>query len=98
MTEMREFIDRVVRSHTRAPIATYRVQMHAKFTFADAQKILPYLKQLGIGDLYSSPIFEARTGSQHGYDVIRHDRLNPELGGDDGFNQFSAALREADMG
>src|ERR1700744_2672223 len=72
--------------------------MHSEFTFADAQNVLPYLKQLGISDLYSSPIFEARPGSQHGYDVTRHDRLNPELGGEEAFNQLSAALRNAGMG
>ena len=72
--------------------------MHSEFTFADAQKILPYLRQLGISDLYSSPVFEARAGSRHGYDVTRHDRLNPELGGEAGFNQLSAALQEAGMG
>jgi (1->4)-alpha-D-glucan 1-alpha-D-glucosylmutase len=98
MPQTKECIDRVVHSAARAPISTYRVQMHAQFTFADAQKILPYLKQLGIGDLYCSPIFEARAGSQHGYDVIRHDRLNPELGGEDGFNNLSAAIHEAEMG
>ena len=96
--ELKECIDRVVHTDARAPISTYRVQMHAQFTFADAQKILPYLKQLGIGDLYSSPIFEARPGSQHGYDIIRHDRLNPELGGEAGFQQLSTALNEAKMG
>src|SRR5215471_7950676 len=98
MSEMKECIDRVVHSNARAPISTYRVQMHAQFTFSDAQKILLYLKQLGIGDLYSSPIFEARPGSQHGYDVIRHDRLNSELGGEDGFNSLCDALRNANMG
>ena len=98
MSEIKECIDRVVHSDARAPISTYRVQMHSKFTFSDAQRILPYLKKLGIGDLYSSPIFEARPGSQHGYDVTRHDRLNPELGGEEGFNALSTALREKEMG
>jgi (1->4)-alpha-D-glucan 1-alpha-D-glucosylmutase len=98
MPEIKKCIDRVVHSNARAPISTYRVQMHSQFTFCDAQKILSYLKQLGIGDLYSSPIFEARSGSQHGYDVIRHDRLNPELGGEDGFHALSTSLREKDMG
>lgn len=79
-------------------MSTYRLQMNGQFTFADAVKTLSYLKELGIGDLYSSPIFKARPGSMHGYDVIRHDRLNPELGGDEGFNNLSTALREADMG
>lgn len=60
--------------------------------------MLPYLKELGIGDCYASPIFEARPGSMHGYDVTRHDRLNPELGGEEHFSQFAAKLREAGMG
>ena len=98
MSELQECIDRVVHSDARAPISTYRVQMHSEFTFADAQKILPYLAQLGISDLYTSPIFEARAGSQHGYDVSRHDRLNQELGGTEGFDRLSASLREAGMG
>ena len=52
-------------------------------------KILPYLGRLGIGDFYASPIFEARPGSMHGYDVTRHDRLNPELGGAERFAPFA---------
>lgn len=96
--ELKTCIDRIARSDARIPASTYRVQMHSQFTFAQAQKILPYLKQLGIGDLYSSPIFEARPGSQHGYDVTRHDRLNPELGGEAGFDQLASALRETGMG
>ena len=82
----------------RTPASTYRLQMHEKFTFADAQAILPYLKKLGIGDVYLSPIFEARPHSMHGYDVARHDCLNPELGGEAGFAPFAAALREHGMG
>ncbi len=59
------------------------------------KRLLPYLKKLGIGDFYASPIFEARPGSMHGYDVTRHDRLNPELGGDEGFARFAAAAARA---
>lgn len=95
---MNDCIDKVLHTDARAPLSTYRLQMHSKFTFADAQAILPYLKQLGIGDMYASPIFEARPGSQHGYDVTRHDRLNPELGGDEGFEKLSAALQEQGLG
>jgi (1->4)-alpha-D-glucan 1-alpha-D-glucosylmutase len=94
----RDCVDRMLRSEARAPRSTYRVQMNAGFTFADAEKIFPYLKQLGIGDLYTSPIFEARPGSSHGYDVARHDRFNPELGGNDGFAHFSQNLRETGLG
>ncbi|MFP5230192.1 MAG: malto-oligosyltrehalose synthase [Acidobacteriota bacterium] len=82
----------------RAPLSTYRLQLHAGFSFADAEAVLPYLQVLGIGDCYASPIFEARPGSLHGYDVTRHDRLNPELGGEEGFARFSAKLRELGMG
>ena len=82
----------------RAPLSTYRLQLHAGFTFADAEAVLPYLQSLGIGDSYASPIFEARPGSMHGYDVTRHDRLNPELGGEEGFARFAARLRELGMG
>ncbi len=96
--EMRECVERVLHSDARVPASTYRVQMHKDFTFADAQAIAGYLKQLGIGDFYSSPIFEARPGSMHGYDVTRHDRLNPELGGQEGFASFSAELERQGLG
>jgi (1->4)-alpha-D-glucan 1-alpha-D-glucosylmutase len=96
--DMKECVERVLHADARVPVSTYRVQMHKDFTFADAQSIAGYLKQLGIGDFYSSPIFEARPGSMHGYDVTRHDRLNPELGGEEGFQSFSAELQRQGLG
>lgn len=98
MTDLKDCVDRVVQGDARAPIATYRVQMNSGFTFADAEQILPYLKELGVSDLYSSPVFEARHGSTHGYDVTSHDRFNPELGGEVGFCKFAESLRRMDMG
>jgi (1->4)-alpha-D-glucan 1-alpha-D-glucosylmutase len=91
-------IEREPQLAARVPLSTYRLQLHAGFAFAGAEAVLPYLKELGIGDCYASPIFEARPGSPHGYDVTRHDRINPELGGDEGFARLSAKLRELDMG
>src|SRR6201996_5423682 len=96
--DMRECVERILRTDARVPISTYRVQMHKGFSFADAQNIVGYLKRLGISDFYSSPIFEARPGSMHGYDVTRHDRLNPELGGEEGFASFSAELERQGLG
>ena len=96
--DMKECVDRVLHTDARVPVSTYRVQMHKDFTFAHAQAIAGYLKQLGIGDFYSSPIFEARPNSMHGYDVTRHDRLNPELGGAEGFDSFSAELERQGLG
>src|SRR5215469_8821587 len=81
-----------------APIATYRVQLTGSFGFADAARIVPYLRDLGISHLYASPILKARAGSTHGYDVVDPTQLNPELGGDAGFARLAAALGDAGMG
>lgn len=76
------------------PRATYRLQFRAEFTFDDAARIAPYLAALGVSHVYASPIQTARPGSPHGYDIVDHTRINPELGGEAGFLRFSKALRE----
>lgn len=76
------------------PLATYRFQFHRGFTFDDAAKTVPYLQSLGISHVYASPCLKACAGSTHGYDIVDHTQLNPELGGDAGFAGFAAALRE----
>ena len=63
-----------------APRATYRLQMHAGFGFKEAAAVAPYLARLGVSHAYLSPIFKARAGSPHGYDITDHGELNPELG------------------
>ncbi|MEZ5287379.1 MAG: malto-oligosyltrehalose synthase [Vicinamibacterales bacterium] len=83
---------------TRAPISTYRLQLHPGFTFDDARAIVPYLAALGITDCYCSPIFTARPGSTHGYDVSDHNQINPELGGEPGLLAFAAALEAHGLG
>ncbi len=80
------------------PRATYRVQLHAGFTFAHLAEIVPYLRDLGISDVYASPIFLATPGSMHGYDVCDHNEINPELGGMEGLRQLHAQLREYGLG
>jgi (1->4)-alpha-D-glucan 1-alpha-D-glucosylmutase len=80
------------------PIATYRVQLTANFDFDAVAAIVPYLKALGITHLYASPFMKARKGSTHGYDVVDHTRINPELGGDAGFERLSQALKQHDLG
>jgi (1->4)-alpha-D-glucan 1-alpha-D-glucosylmutase len=82
----------------RVPRATYRLQFNAGFTFADARAIVPYLADLGISDIYASPILRARKGSAHGYDVVDAGALNPELGSEDDFNVLHEALRSRQMG
>ena len=80
------------------PIATYRLQLTANFDFDAAAAIVPYLKALGISHLYASPFTKARKGSTHGYDVVNHTLINPELGGDEGFERLSRTLKEYDLG
>lgn len=78
--------------------ATYRLQLHRDFTFAAAQALVPYLAELGISHLYASPIFAAVPGSQHGYDVTDPNRINPELGGAEGFERLHETLRQYGLG
>jgi (1->4)-alpha-D-glucan 1-alpha-D-glucosylmutase len=80
------------------PIATYRLQLTADFGFEKAAEIVPYLNALGITHLYASPFMQARKGSTHGYDIIDHTKLNPELGGEAGFERLSRALKQHDLG
>ena len=80
------------------PIATYRVQLTANFDFDAAASIVPYLNALGITHLYASPFMKARKGSSHGYDIVDHTRINPELGGGAGFERLSQALKQHDLG
>jgi (1->4)-alpha-D-glucan 1-alpha-D-glucosylmutase len=82
----------------KIPTATYRIQFHSGFDFAAAQAIVPYLSELGITDLYASPIFKARAGSMHGYDVVDANQLNPELGAAENFESLVGALQQQNMG
>ena len=61
----------------KVPAATYRLQFTPEFGFTEASAVLPYLHDLGITDIYASPIFHARAGSRHVYDVVDPIRLNP---------------------
>jgi (1->4)-alpha-D-glucan 1-alpha-D-glucosylmutase len=80
------------------PTSTYRVQLNAGFTFEDARAIVPYLHDLGIGALYTSPFLCATPGSTHGYDVTDYAHLNPEIGADEDLRTLTTELRERGMG
>ena len=82
----------------RLPSATYRVQLNQGFRFADTFKILDYLHELGISDLYLSPVLASRKGSGHGYDVTDPTRLNPELGTEEEFAALQSELQNRGMG
>jgi (1->4)-alpha-D-glucan 1-alpha-D-glucosylmutase len=78
--------------------STYRVQLAGAFGFAAAREVVPYLADLGVSHLYTSPILRARSGSTHGYDVVDPTQVAPELGGEAGLADLVAALRAAGMG
>jgi (1->4)-alpha-D-glucan 1-alpha-D-glucosylmutase len=80
------------------PRATYRLQLHREFTLRDAARVVPHLAALGISHVYTSPLLKARPGSLHGYDVVDHTVLNPELGTPEDFDRFVATLHEHGLG
>ena len=84
--------------HAWIPRATYRLQFNRGFRFRDAVDLMPYLAKLGISHCYASPYLKARPGSMHGYDIVDHASLNPEVGSREEYEQFTAAVAAAGMG
>ncbi len=80
------------------PLSIYRIQFNPSFGFNHAKEIIRYLNELGISDIYASPIFKAKGGSQHGYDVVDPNQLNPELGGFDEFESLINKIKKYSMG
>jgi len=79
------------------PVATYRMQLHAEFGFADAARQGGYLARLGVSHLYASPVLAAVPGSLHGYDMVDPAWLDPGRGGDAGFVHLRQALHREGM-
>ena len=81
-----------------APASTYRIQLGPGLTFSGAAELVPYLRDLGVGAVYTSPVLAAVPGSTHGYDVVDPTRMNPGLGGDRAFADLALRLRGAGLG
>lgn len=79
------------------PNSTYRIQFTSEFPFSSTREIVEYLSELGISDLYASPILKARKGSTHGYDVVDPTQLNPELGTSDDFDLLISEVKKYNM-
>jgi (1->4)-alpha-D-glucan 1-alpha-D-glucosylmutase len=86
------------RAVTRRPASTYRIQLTRDFGFEQAASIVAYLHELGVTDVYLSPILAAAPGSTHGYDVVDHGHINPELGGEAGYVKLCETLARHGMG
>ena len=80
------------------PSATYRLQLSPRFTLQQTLHLLPYLQELGISTIYAAPIFCARPGSEHGYDVTAPYNINPEVGTQQELAQIADELRSRGMG
>ncbi|MDD3845248.1 MAG: malto-oligosyltrehalose synthase, partial [Syntrophorhabdaceae bacterium] len=91
-------MEKPVFRNLRIPLSTYRVQFNHGFRFSAAAAIIPYLKELGITDLYASPYLAAHPGSLHGYDITDPTRINPEVGTPADYDLFVKTLRDNDMG
>ncbi len=86
------------RVNGRRVISTYRLQFSPDFTFREAEKVAPYLRRLGISTIYSSPIFEARTGSGHGYDVTDAGSVRGEFGSEEAFSGLMEKVHAEGLG
>jgi (1->4)-alpha-D-glucan 1-alpha-D-glucosylmutase len=82
----------------RIPCSTYRLQFNSRFMFRDATRIIGYLRDLGITDIYASPYLKSKAGSMHGYDIVNHSKLNPEIGTDDEYRMMIEELKRQEMG
>ncbi|MGA4728619.1 malto-oligosyltrehalose synthase [Micromonospora taraxaci] len=80
------------------PKATYRIQVRPGFDLDATAAILDYLADLGVSHLYTAPLLTATPGSQHGYDVVDHRAVNPELGGEAARQRLLRALRDQNLG
>ncbi|MBV9481698.1 MAG: malto-oligosyltrehalose synthase [Acidobacteria bacterium] len=80
------------------PLSIYRLQFNRHFTFRDATQVVPYLAALGITHCYASPYLRARPGSMHGYDIIDHNSLNPEIGTREDYETFVTQLHRHGLG
>ncbi len=78
----------------RAPTATYRMQLNRDFTFNALKDTVPYLAALGISHIYASPIFKAKPGSMHGYDIVDPNSVSEELGGQSAFEELTRTVAE----
>jgi (1->4)-alpha-D-glucan 1-alpha-D-glucosylmutase len=80
------------------PSSTYRLQLTANFDLEQAASVCRYLQTLGVGAVYLSPVLQSTAGSEHGYDVTDHDRIDVARGGAPGWRSLIAAAKAHDLG
>ena len=95
--EILECLDRLASERLSRPVSTYRLQFNENLKFKDAVQLVDYLRSLGVSTFYSSPLLKARAGSTHGYDIIDHNTINPDIGTEEEFAHFIEELRAKGM-
>lgn len=95
------------------PRATYRIELSATLTFADAVELLDHLADVGISHLHLSPILQTPPDSSevraihmqaphvhapYVHATADHGRVCDVLGGEDGLRQLAKAAQSRDMG
>jgi (1->4)-alpha-D-glucan 1-alpha-D-glucosylmutase len=80
-----------------APTSTYRLQVSPSFDLHAAADACDYLSALGAGAVYLSPLLPSSHGSDHGYDVIGFDTVDPQRGGLEGWTRLLAAARSLQL-
>lgn len=88
----------MTRTPSSAPVSTYRLQLSAELDLHEAARRVGYLHDLGVDWVYLSPILAAEPGSTHGYDVVAHDRLDEDRGGESGLQALAEAAHGVGMG
>lgn len=82
----------------KIPRSTYRLQIREGFDLAKAADVSDYVHQLGADWLYLSPLLGAEPGSDHGYDVVEHDAVDPARGDAEGLAAVSLAAHRLGLG
>ncbi len=99
VSELAECFERLsAEKRDLSPLSTYRLQFNRNFRFEDARKLVPYLYRLGASHCYASPLLMARPSSEHGYDIVDHNQLNPEIGSEEEFRNLVSELKARSMG
>jgi (1->4)-alpha-D-glucan 1-alpha-D-glucosylmutase len=79
------------------PSSTYRLQVRKAFTLDDAAATVDYLRELGVGAVYLSPVLQSTTGSDHGYDTTDPLRIDTDRGGETGWRALLTAASDAGL-
>lgn len=81
----------------KIPISSYRLQLSKDFPFPKATKLIPYLHDLGIEMIYTSPYLAIEDGSPNPYMIVSPDKIHEELGGEEAFKDFCTACNDLGM-